>query len=106
MRGNIVGEWTQRPLLKIIMGIKEKIIERIGQNIGEQYVADIADALATGGTAEEKLIEMVENEQVDLVDVNNNLMIQQQRSLMNEEDRAESPNAHKLQQAELKIKEK
>jgi hypothetical protein len=75
MRGKIVGEWTQRPLLKIIMSIKERIIQKIGENIGEQYHQDIEEALAAGGTAEEKLFEMVENDQVDLIDVNNNLMI-------------------------------
>lgn len=75
MRGNITGEWTQRPLLKIIMSIKERIIQKIGQNIGQQFEQDIVDALATGGEVEEKLIEMVQNEQVDLVDANNNLLI-------------------------------
>jgi hypothetical protein len=75
MRGEIKGEWTQRPYLKIIMSIKERIIERIGQNIGEQYGNDITDALAAGGTVEEKLIEMVQNDEVDLVDGNNNLLI-------------------------------
>jgi hypothetical protein len=59
MRGNIHGELTQRPLLKIIMSIKERIIERIGQNIGSEYQQDIAEALAAGGTAEEKLMELV-----------------------------------------------
>jgi hypothetical protein len=44
------------------MSIKERIIERIGQNIGPQFQQDIADALATGGEVEEKLIEMVQNE--------------------------------------------
>lgn len=68
MRGNITGEWTQRPLLKIIMSIKNRIIERIGQNIGSQYEQDIADALADGGTVDNKLMQMVENEQIDLVD--------------------------------------
>jgi hypothetical protein len=29
MRGKITGEWTQRPLLKIISGIKERVIQRI-----------------------------------------------------------------------------
>ena len=75
MRGKITGEWTQRPLLKIIMSIKERIIERISQNIGEQYQQDIIDALAVGGSAEEQLIGMVQNEDVDLVDGNNNLLI-------------------------------
>ena len=105
MRGNITGEWTQRPLLKIIMSIKNRIIERIGQNIGPQYEQDIADALA-GGEVEEKLMEMVQNEQVDLVDANNNLLIQQQRSALEENDALESPKARHLEAAELKIKDK
>ena len=106
MRGNITGEWTQRPLLKIIMSIKERIIRKIGENIGEQFEQDIVDALATGGEVEEKLIEMVQNEQIDLVDGNNNLLIQQQRSALQEDnDRASSPDARKLDAAELKIKE-
>ena len=75
MRGKITGEWTQRPLLRIIMNIKEKIIERIGQNIGEQYEQDIIDALAAGGSAEEQLIGMVQDEDVDLIDGENNLLI-------------------------------
>lgn len=76
MRGKITGELTHRPLLTIIMSIKDKIIQRIGENIGSQFEEDIKDALAAGGTVEEKLMEMVRNEQVDLIDINNNLLIQ------------------------------
>lgn len=109
MRGKITGEWTQRPLLKIISSIKDRIIERIGHNIGEEYEKAIAEALAAGGTAEEHLISMVQNDGVDLVDDNNNLLIQQQRQKGDSAvkgERPASPNATKLRNSSLKINDK
>ena len=68
MRGKITGEWTQRPLLKIITNIKERVIQRIAQNIGENFEQDILRAFEEGGLAEEKLFDMLRQEQIDLVD--------------------------------------
>lgn len=35
MRGRLTGEWTQRPLFKIITTIKDKLVQRITENIGD-----------------------------------------------------------------------
>ena len=82
MRGKLVGEWTQRPLLKIIDSIKQKLIQRIGENIGEEYAEDIARALAPGGEIEGQFMEMVQNEEIDLIDEQQRPMLRQQVSLL------------------------
>ena len=76
MRGKLTFIMTQRPLLKIITSIKDKIIERIGEQIGKQYSEDIANAFAPGGNIEGKLLDMVENQQIDLLDENNVPLLQ------------------------------
>ena len=70
MRGNIKEEWTQRPLLKIVTSIKERVIQRIAEHIGETFEQDIARAFVQGGPAEEQLFNMLRQEQIDLVDQN------------------------------------
>lgn len=60
MRGRLKFELTQRPLLKIITSIKQKIIERIGENIGPQYQQDIAAALEDR-EINERIMNLVEN---------------------------------------------
>ena len=49
MRARLSWILTQRPLLKIINSIKDKIMERLEQEIGTQFAADIKDAMAVGG---------------------------------------------------------
>ena len=49
MRGSQVAEWTQRPLLKIISSIREKVLERIALDIGHQYTDDVKNAMADVG---------------------------------------------------------
>mmetsp|Transcript_2308 Transcript_2308/g.3948 ORF Transcript_2308/g.3948 Transcript_2308/m.3948 type:complete len:204 (+) Transcript_2308:1098-1709(+) len=70
MRGKLTYEWTQRPLLRLISTIKNKLIQKIGENIGEQFTSDIVEAFAKGGDLEGKILNMVENEQIELLDQN------------------------------------
>jgi len=44
-RGRLFFVWTQRPLLKIIRSIKNKIMRRISKVIGLQFEGDIEKAL-------------------------------------------------------------
>lgn len=69
MRGRQEYEWTQRPLLKIIISIKEKLAERIGAEIGQEYSADIKKAMVAEGV-EQKLRNMMENEHIELIGEN------------------------------------
>ena len=58
MRGKIKGELTQRPAFRIIMSIREALIRRIGDNIGEEFHADIANAFEAS-MIDDKLMDMV-----------------------------------------------
>ena len=60
------------PLLRIITSIKNKLIRRMSKNIGPEYEQDIANAFAPGGEIDKKLVTMLENEQIDLLDKNQN----------------------------------
>lgn len=82
MRGKLTYIMTQRPLLKIITSIKDKLIQRIENQIGKQYSEDITNAFAPGGDIEEKLMNMVENQQIDLVDEDNVPLLQKQITSM------------------------
>lgn len=52
MRGRLRWILTQRPLLKIISSIKDKIMQRLEEEIGAQFKKDIEDAMAVGGDIE------------------------------------------------------
>jgi len=47
---------TQRPLLKIISSIKEKVLYRLQAEIGPAFEQDIIDAFAAGGDIENELL--------------------------------------------------
>ena len=92
--------------------VKDKLIQKIGENIGEHFVADIADAFAAGGEIEDKLKSMIENEHVELVDQGGDKILQRHMSLIaeaKEEDepkaRPVSPNPRELAGAELQMQE-
>ena len=132
MRGKLTAEWTQRPLLKIITSIKEKLIERIGDNIGHQFQDDIKNAFADG-EVDEHFMEIIQNQQVDLVDDEKVPILQKQVTSLAEKEeqnrlaaagtgskdqifddeegesvniRIESPDAKRLENAKLEIGEK
>lgn len=123
MRNKLFFVWTQRPLLKIIDSVKSKLIKRITDIIGGQYEFDVANALGAGGEIETDVMQMVENEEIELMDENKDLLIKQQLSKLSkasaaENDyqgdtggmepvdlRVESPDAKKLDKAELQIKD-
>ena len=44
----------------------------MSKNIGPEYEQDIANAFAPGGEIDKKLVTMLENEQIDLLDKNQN----------------------------------
>ncbi len=85
MRGKLQFILTQRPLLKIISTIRQKIIQRIGREIGPQYEQDISDALAAGGDIDRKLLDMVVDNQIDLVGADNTPLLKQQMSSLTNE---------------------
>lgn len=84
MRGLLKFELTQRPLLKIITSIKDRLIWRIEKNIGTKYRDDIRNAFAPGGIIEGKLMDLVENDQVELIGENKELLVKQQISLLSQ----------------------
>jgi len=81
MRGRLSWILTQRPLLKIIHSIKSKIIERLEQEIGQQFAKDIKNAMADGGEIDEDVMGMIENQQIDLVGADNEPLLQKQIDL-------------------------
>ena len=120
MRGKLFFIWTQRPLLKIMNSIKNKLIRKITDKIGEEYENDVANALGEGGDIENAVMQMVENEEIELMDENQAPLIKKQLSKMsnnqgplaNEGDdilsdennirvMAESPDASRLEEADL-----
>jgi len=44
----------------------------MSKNIGPEYEQAIANAFAAGGEIDQKLVTMLENEQIDLLDKNQN----------------------------------
>jgi len=78
MRGKLTFEWTQRPLLRILTSIKNKLIERIGEQIGKQFSDDIAAAMGPGTKIEGMVKNMMQNEEIDLLDENQNPILQQE----------------------------
>ena len=69
---------TQRGIIKLINCVKVKVEDRIVSVIGEEYREDVQEALAQGGDIEEKLIEKIQNAEVDLVDDEDNKLIERQ----------------------------
>ena len=111
MRGNIKGEMTKRPAFRIIMSIREALVKRIGENIGQEYAQDIQNAF-DAQTIDEKLMQMVQQNHVDLRDEKNNLLLAKAMSSEVNADTGaavnisvDSPNVSRLQRAELQIKE-
>ena len=77
-------------------------IKKIVENIGEKFQQYIIDAFATGGAIEEKLMQMLDNEQIDLVDENANLILKEQRSVPDRD----LTTTDRIAKAELQIKDK
>ena len=111
MRGKIKGEMTQRPAFRIIMSIREALVKRIGENIGHEYAKDIQNAFEAQ-QIDDKLMRMVQQNQVDLRDDKNNLLLAKAMSSEVNPDTGaavnvsvDSPNAQRLARAELQVKE-
>ena len=119
MRGRQEFEWTQRPLLKIITSIKDKIVQKIGEDIGYQYSDDIKNALAAQGV-ESKLMDMMQNDQIDLIDEHNRPILKTQiqylsnspmdrENILEEEENSpiheNLPDAKTLERASLQMNE-
>lgn len=79
-RGRLNWIYTQRPVLKIISNIREKVLQRLEREIGPKFAHDIKEAFAAGGDIDEELMKMVQDNQIDLVDKDKNLVLQQQIS--------------------------
>jgi hypothetical protein len=56
------------------MSIRDQLIRRIGENIGNEYIDDIANAFEAS-VIEDKLMGMVDQNQIDLRDDKNNLLL-------------------------------
>jgi len=92
-------------------------MQRLENELGSKYAEDINKAMAEGHI-DEHLNDMIENQQIDLVDQNNNLVLQKQITHLTNIDEAnehetpsntrglESPDAHKLDRANLEVHEK
>lgn len=106
MKGELEYVWTQRPLLRLIIGVKVKISDRIVAVIGEEFRPDVEAALAEGGVIEGKVIDLMQNEEVDLVDNENQGMVQRQivvAKQMEAGENAEEIESPTLKGAELKM---
>ena len=62
--------------------IKDKLIKKIGENIGEHFTHDIANAFAAGGELEDHIKEMVQNDEIELVDKDRNDIVKRHMSLL------------------------
>jgi hypothetical protein len=114
-RGKLFFVWTQRPLLKIINSIKQKLVKRLSVELGQQFEKDIQNAL-NNPEIQENLKEMVENNEIELHDEEGSPFLQKhledlKKQVENEEEddqvdiRIESPSMNKLDNAELQIQE-
>lgn len=61
MRGKLKWILTQRPLMKIVQGIKRKLYQKLEQDIGKRFSAEIHDAVQPGGEIGNQINEMIEN---------------------------------------------
>ena len=93
------------------MSIREALVKRIGENIGQEYAQDIQNAFEAQ-TIDEKLMQMVQQNHIDLRDEKNNLLLAKAMSSEVNADTGaaanisvDSPNVSRLQGAELQIKE-
>ena len=75
MRGNLFFKWTNRPLLRILTTVKNKLVDKIAKKMGHQYRKDIQEAL--DGDFDQKIKEMMERKSLDLQDENQNLLFRQ-----------------------------
>ena len=125
MRGRLFFMWTQRPLLRIIMSIKQKLFNRLQEEIGEEFGQEIADAL-DNEEIDENIKELVENDQIELIGHDNKPLLKRQLTLLQEQQaqlggtggdediltegdslniRTSSPDSKRLENAELQIHE-
>jgi len=114
-RGRLFFIWTQRPLLKIINAVKQKLVKRLSVELGNQFAEDIQAAL-NNPEIQDNLKEMVENKELELHDEDGAPFLQKhlddlKLKVENEEEseqvdiRIESPSMNKLDKAELQIQE-
>jgi len=68
-RGRLFFVWTQRPLLRIINSIKNKLLRRMSLELGPKFQKDIENAL-NDEEIQEEIKAMVENQEIELVDDN------------------------------------
>lgn len=66
-RGRLHFIWTQRPLLRIINSIKNKLLRRMSLDMGPKFKKDIQQAL-DDPEIQENIKQMVENQEIDLLD--------------------------------------
>ena len=66
-RGKLTFEWTKRDMLQILMIFKEKLVSKLSEKIGLTK-EEISNAFGPGTVGEERLKEMLENQQIDLLD--------------------------------------
>ena len=74
MRGALKFEWTYRPLLKILVAAKDKLIDKTVEKIGEQFRPDVERAFEKGGQLEKDMMRALEERQIDLRDEQCNLI--------------------------------
>ena len=113
MRSKLRFEWTYRPLLKILISVKDKLIDRAVDKIGEKFRPDIEQALATGGPIEAEVMKALESCQLDLVDEDRRLIFQgisdehedrlrkKDSDILDDDTNINVPNQQKLNSAEL-----
>jgi hypothetical protein len=76
IRGRLAFTWTHRPLIKILITVKDKFINQAVEKIGEQYRPDIERAFEKGGELDGRLKQMIEQRQLDLLDEDRRLVFQ------------------------------
>ena len=73
-RGRLQFEWTYRPLLKILVAVKDKLIDKTVEKIGERFRPDVVKAFEKGGQLDKEIIKALEEKQIDLKDEQANLI--------------------------------
>ena len=107
------------------MSIKQKLFNRLQEEIGEEFGQEIADAL-DNEEIDENIKELVENDQIELIGYDNKPLLKRQLTLLQEQQaqlggtggdediltegdslniRTSSPDSKRLENAELQIHE-